>query len=185
MDGGLARQQHVGHLRDRHGGHDDHLLARTADGHVEAPLAALLPEHAEVAAEAAGPVAPEGGAEDDHVALVALHVLHVLDEEAHVLAVLVTTELLRVDRPEPLVAPGARLQARLDQIGLLAVEGHDADRRTAPPCASSGPGSSPPRPPRRCWSGPCTPRRRGPPGWASPRTILPSGCWIGTCRRFE
>lgn len=121
--------EHVGDVADRHRGDHHHLAPRAGHRHVEAALAAGLPEHAEVAPEAALAVAAEGGGEDDHVALVALHVLHVLHEHAHVLAVFAALALLAVGGAERLVLLGAQFQALLDEVGLLAVEGDHAHRR--------------------------------------------------------
>lgn len=119
--------EHVGDIGDRHRGDQHHLPARTGDGHVQAPLAALLPEHAEAAAEGALAVTAEGGGEDDDVAFVTLDVFHVLDEHRHVLAVLQALALLGVGLAEQLVFLGTSFEMFLDQVGLLAVEGDDAD----------------------------------------------------------
>ncbi len=55
--------EHVGDVADRHRGDHHHLAPRAGHRHVEAALAAGLPEHAEVAPEAALAVAAEGGGE--------------------------------------------------------------------------------------------------------------------------
>ncbi len=125
--GALGVEQ-VGDVGDRHGGDHHHPLPGAGDGHVEAALAAGLAEHAEVAPEGALRVAAEGGGKHDDVALVALHVFHVLDEDRHVLAVFAALAFLGECGAEGGILPGALFQVFLDQLGLLAVEGDHAHR---------------------------------------------------------
>jgi hypothetical protein len=67
---GVERTQHV------------HLVAGAGEGDVEAVLAARLADRAKVTSHRAAVRGPgEAGREDDDVALVALHVLDVLDDE--------------------------------------------------------------------------------------------------------
>ncbi|MBA7709769.1 hypothetical protein ES703_118694 [subsurface metagenome] len=73
-------------------------------------------------------VATECRREDDDVTLVALHVLHVLDEEAHILAILGTLALAHQCVAKCLIVLGTIFQSIFDGIGLLAVERNDPDR---------------------------------------------------------
>jgi hypothetical protein len=90
----------------------------------------MLAQHAEIAAEDAARVPAEGRREDDQVALVALNILDVLDEEADILVILSALALLDIGPAEVLVRLGTGFEALLNEIGLLAVEGHDANGGT-------------------------------------------------------
>src|SRR5690606_21558105 len=75
-----GREGAVGLGRD--GGDEVHLLAGAGDEDVEAAPAAGHAEGAEASVEASLGVRAVGGGDDDVVALVALDVLEVLDEES-------------------------------------------------------------------------------------------------------
>jgi hypothetical protein len=57
-------------------------VARAGYGHVQSPLAALADDRPEVLRDLARRVPAVARAEDDHVALVALHRFQILDEES-------------------------------------------------------------------------------------------------------
>lgn len=80
--------EHVGDIGNRHRGDHHHFAPGPGHRHVEPAFAVGLPQHHEVAPEAALAVAPEGRGKHDDVALVALDVLDVLGEHRHVFAVL-------------------------------------------------------------------------------------------------
>ena len=63
-------------------GEDDDLPAGPGDGHVEAAFAAGVVEHPEVQRQVSSRVGGEGRREQDRVALLALDVLQVPDEQA-------------------------------------------------------------------------------------------------------
>ena len=94
-----------------------------------AALATSLSKHPEVASERPMAVSPEGGREHDDVALVALNILNILDEEPHVLAVFGPLTFPHEGVAEGAVVFGAVFERLLDDVGLLAVERNDADRR--------------------------------------------------------
>lgn len=117
MDLGALEVEVVG----PHTGVDDDLHARPGDGHVEAPLTTLAVHRAEVHAELPRVVFAKADREEDGIALVALHVFEVLDEE---LFPTVLGEMMldvRVLMPFP-------LEQVVDERTLLLIEGHDADR---------------------------------------------------------
>ena len=95
--------------------------ARTGDGDVQPPLAALAVERAEVHRQLAGLVGAVADAEEDHVALVALDVLEVLDEEA--------VEAVLVEEVVEALVVAARSRRSTSSIsdGLRLAEGDDAD----------------------------------------------------------
>ena len=61
---------------------DNHLVACTADSHVETPLATLVVERSEVHRHPPVDIRTVAYGEEDDIALVALHILEVLDEDA-------------------------------------------------------------------------------------------------------
>src|SRR5690349_11676539 len=79
----------VQHVRDIANGHRCNqydLLSGTRYGDVQTSLAPLLAEHPEETLERPLAIAAERGRKDDDVALIALDVFYVLDENAHVFA---------------------------------------------------------------------------------------------------
>ena len=116
--------------------HDD-LAPRTGDRHVEPTFPAVAVERPEVERQVAPLVHGERCREEDRVALVALDVLEVLDEQplaagrrgGHVGVVPVRCAAVE-GRDEPVVARVP--QHRLDERPLLRVERHDPERRHPP-----------------------------------------------------
>ena len=103
-------------------GEDQKLVARPGDRDVKPAVAAVAVERGDLCGDAAGLVGADGHREEDDVALVALHVLEVLDEDRLVGLVAVEKRLQRR------VAAARLVEQVLDQPLLLAVEGDDADR---------------------------------------------------------
>ncbi len=116
--GGLDLRQGLG--PPMQGREDDQQFPGPGDGHVQAALSAIAVQGAEVHRDLAGLVGAVGHREEDHVALVALHVLEVLHEDRF------------FDVPEPgldLGMPDAgHLQQVLHQVLLGLVEGDHTDR---------------------------------------------------------
>src|SRR5262249_30162559 len=88
-----------------------------------------MTECTEALAEDAMLIPSESGREHDDVALVALNVLYILDEEAHILAGFDTLAFPHQGIAKCLVAFCTLFQSILDRVRLLAVESHNADRR--------------------------------------------------------
>ncbi len=103
-------------------GEDQQFLPRAGDGDVEPALAALAVERAEIHFQRSGGVLPEGDREQHHVALVALHVLQILDDRR--LDPIVAEEPFEIGR----LAPRGVQQVHDERL-LLGVEGDDAERR--------------------------------------------------------
>ena len=61
-------------------GEDDHLVASTTHGHIQSTLTALIVQRSEVHRHLSMFVRTVSHAEQDHVSLITLHVLQVLDE---------------------------------------------------------------------------------------------------------
>jgi hypothetical protein len=101
------------------GAEDDDLTTGTGDGDVQTSLAPRPVQRPEVEGKHASFVHGERRREQDDIALVALDVLEVLDEEPLVLPI-----VQRLD--EPLIARVT--QKRFDVGPLLLVESDDADR---------------------------------------------------------
>ena len=110
-----------------------HVVLGAGEGHVEPPLAAALVDRAEVHQHLAVGAVAVADAEDDDVALVALDVFQVLDQQA---------DELPVDLPFPLgfepvaevgIVLGQPLQGALDLVLLGLGEGDDADAPAALP----------------------------------------------------
>src|SRR3546814_910014 len=118
--GGLPpRGKKVRDQRNRHRGHENDLLPGPRHRDIEPALTAILSEHAEEATKCALRVAAEGRGEDDDIALVALHILDVLDEEAHILAAFDAIPLARERNAERCIILGAVLEHFLDQVRLF------------------------------------------------------------------
>src|SRR4029077_19261862 len=88
-----------------------------------------MPEHAEEAPECALCVPTEGGGEDDDVALVALHVFYVLDEESHVFAALHAITFAGERIPEGTIAFSPAPQHFFNEVSFFTIEGYHADSR--------------------------------------------------------
>ena len=106
-------------LLGRDGAEHLHLASCARYGDVQTPPAALAVERTEVHIDLAVLVGAVADREQDYVALVALHILEILDEN----------RLLRVVEPlfQALVGSARIGQHIVDQVLLGDVEGHDAD----------------------------------------------------------
>jgi hypothetical protein len=130
----LTHCEHVGNFADRHRGEQNDLFAGTRDGHVEPPLTPRLPQNPEIPAKHPILVASESRAEHNDVSFVALYVFHVLNEKSNVLAICLaigrSLSFTLVGLQESGIIRCSAFNCILDNIGLLAVEGHDTDGGT-------------------------------------------------------
>lgn len=98
---------------------EHHLSSCPRDGHVETAFSTAAVQRPEVERQHSLIVHAERHRKEDHVSLVTLHVLKILDEEP-----LLDGVLQRLQHPAVLVIA----QETLDQPSLLLVERDDADR---------------------------------------------------------
>ena len=108
-----------------------HAVARAAEDHVEALLAAALVDRTEVHEHAAVRSGRVADAQHDHVALVALHVFQVLDEQAVELVLVLAQVLAFQPRGEFRILRGERFQRRFDLALLGLGEGDHAQAQAA------------------------------------------------------